>query len=46
LVLGYGDWFGIIEQRIEENWKGDGGSAESRETILRILEEIKPSKLA
>jgi hypothetical protein len=46
MVLGYGDWFSIMEQRIEENWQGAGGSAESREVILRTLEEIEPSKLA
>jgi hypothetical protein len=45
-ALGYGDWFGIMEQRIEENWSGAAGSTESREVILRILEEIEPSKLA
>ncbi len=46
MVLGYGDWFGIMEERIEENWKGAGGSTESREVILRALEEIEPSKFA
>jgi hypothetical protein len=46
LVLGYGDWFGIIEQPIEENWKGVEGPTESREVILRVLEEIEPSTLA
>jgi hypothetical protein len=39
LFLGYGDWFGIIEQRIDENWKSVEGSTESRG-------EIEPSKLS
>ena len=45
-VLGYGDWFGIIEERVEENWPGVDDSTESREVLLRTLEEIEPSRLA
>ena len=45
-VLGYGDWFGIIEERVEENWPGIDDSTESREVLLRTLEEIEPSRLA
>lgn len=44
-VLGYGDWFGIIENRIEESC-GIEGSIEVREVNLRTLEEIEPSRLA
>ena len=36
-VLGYGDWFGIIEERVEEE---DG-----REVTLRILVELQPPEL-
>ena len=41
-ILGYGGWFGIIEERIEEKWPGVDNSTESREVLLRTLEEIEP----
>lgn len=46
MVLGYGDWFGIIEERVKEDWPGSGGSIVEREVLLRMLVEIEPSKLA
>jgi len=36
-VLGYGDWFGIIEEKVEEE---DG-----REVTLRILVELEPPEI-
>ena len=44
--LGYGDWFGIVEDRIEERWPGAEGSAVLREVLLRTLVEVEPPKLA
>lgn len=45
-VLGYGDWFGIIHERIEEDWPGLEGATEPREVNLRTLVEMDPSRLA
>ncbi len=44
-VLGYGDWFGIMEEQLEEDWPGPGGVSAKRKVILRLLVEIKPPKL-
>lgn len=38
-VLGYGDWFGIIEEPVEEQWPGD---AEDTPAMTRTLIEIRP----
>ena len=43
--LGYGDWFGIVEDRVEERWPGAEGPT-VREVLLRTLVEIEPPKLA
>src|SRR5712692_2656319 len=45
-VLGFGDWFGIIEEKTEEDWPGPEGTTQRREVNLRTLIEIEPSKLA
>jgi hypothetical protein len=44
--LEYGDWFGIVEDRIEERWPGPEGSTVLREVLLRTLVEVEPPKLA
>ena len=45
-VSGYGDWFGIIEEQIEEDWPDPEGTTQRREVNLRTLIEIEPSKIA
>lgn len=41
-MLGYGDWFGIIEEQVEEKLPG---KTEPRIAVLRTLIEIQPPKL-
>jgi hypothetical protein len=43
-VLGYGDWFGITEEKVAEEWPGD--SSRKREVVLRRLVELDPATLA
>jgi hypothetical protein len=43
-VLDYGDWFGITEEKIAEEWPGD--SSRKREVLLRRLVELDPATLA
>jgi len=43
-ALGYGDWFGIVEERIKEEWPGAEGP-ERREVTVRALFEIELSNL-
>lgn len=42
-VLGYGDWFGVVEERVEEQWPGEAGT---RTTVARTLIEMRPPVLA
>lgn len=44
VTLGYGDWFGITEEKIVEEWPGD--STRKREVALRRLVELDPATLA
>lgn len=41
-VLGYGEWFGIVEEPVEEPLPGAG---DTRTALLRTLVEIHPPKL-
>jgi len=43
-VLGYGDWFGIVEEQIVEEWPGD--PPRERDVLLRTLVELNPATLA
>jgi len=45
-ILGYGDWFGIVEEQVEEDWPYSESPTEKRKVTLRTLVEIEPSKLA
>jgi hypothetical protein len=42
-TLGYGDWFGIVEEQVEEQLPEKGGT---RIALLRTLIEIQPPTLA
>ena len=42
-VLGYGDWFGIVEEQIVEEWPGN--PAGKRHVLLRTLVELDPATL-
>lgn len=42
-VLGYGDWFGIVEEKIVEEWPGDPPA--KRDVLLRTLVELDPAAL-
>jgi hypothetical protein len=42
-VLGYGDWFGIVETQIVEEWPGDPPA--KRDVLLRTLVELDPTTL-
>jgi hypothetical protein len=42
-ALGYGEWFGIVEEQVEEQWLGQEGT---RTVLLRTLIEIHPPALA
>ena len=41
-VLGYGDWFGIVEEPVIENEPGPDGTTEKRTIQIRTLIEIRP----
>jgi hypothetical protein len=41
--LGYGDWFGIVEDPIIDLWPGPNGTQVEREVRLRILVEMDPA---
>jgi hypothetical protein len=41
-VLGYGDWFGIVEESVEDQWPGKAGT---RTVLLRTLIEVQPPAL-
>lgn len=41
-VLGYGEWFGIVEEEVVEQWAGD---ADVRTVLVRTLIEIHPPAL-
>jgi hypothetical protein len=43
-VLGYGDWFGIVEEQIVEEWPGNPPT--KRDVLLRTLIELDPAALA
>jgi len=43
-VLGYGDWFGIVEEAIVEEWPGD--PPRTREVLVRTLVEVDPAALS
>jgi hypothetical protein len=43
-VLGYGDWFGIVEEQIVEEWPGN--PPKERDVLLRTLVELNPATLA
>lgn len=42
--LGYGDWFGIIEDPRIELWPGPNGSKVEREVRVRLLIEMDPAR--
>lgn len=42
-VLGYGEWFGVVEEPVEEQWPGEAGT---RTTLARTLIEMRPPVLA
>jgi hypothetical protein len=42
-VLGYGDWFGIVEEKVEDQLPGQAGT---RMVLLRTLIEIHPPTFA
>ncbi len=42
-VLGYGDWFGIVEEKIVEEWPGN--PSKRRDVLLRTLVELDPAAL-
>lgn len=42
-ILGYGDWFGIVEQQIVEEWPGN--PPRKRDVLLRTLVELDPAAL-
>lgn len=42
-VLGFGDWFGIVETQIVEEWPGDPPT--KRGVLLRTLVELDPTTL-
>jgi len=44
-VLGYGDWFGLIEEQIVKDWRGSLDGEERRWASLYALIEIKLSDL-
>lgn len=41
-ILGYGDWFGIVEEQVEEKLPG---SSDTRVALIRTLVEIHPPTL-
>jgi hypothetical protein len=43
-VLGYGEWFGIVEERTVEEWPEDPGR--KRDVWVRTLVELDPATLA
>lgn len=43
-VLGYGDWFGITEEKIVAEWPG--APLRTRQAVLRRLVELDPAALA
>jgi hypothetical protein len=42
MVLGYGDWFGIVEEEVEENWPG---RKEPRRVLVRTLIGVPEPRL-
>jgi hypothetical protein len=44
-VLGYGDWFGIMEEQLEEDWPSSEATTSKRKVTLRALIEVTPAKL-
>lgn len=42
-VLGYGDWFGIVEEKVMEEWPGDPPN--TMEILLCTLVELNPAAL-
>lgn len=42
-ALGYGDWFGVVEEPVEEQWPGEAGT---RTAVARTLIEMRPPVLA
>lgn len=44
-VLGYGDWFGIIEREVIESLTDSSGAVHTRAAIERELVEIRPDQL-
>ena len=43
-VLGYGDWFGIVEEKVVEEWPGNPPT--KRDVLVRTLVELDPVTLA
>jgi hypothetical protein len=41
--LGYGAWFGIVEDPVIEMWPGPDGTQEEQEVLVRLLVEMDPA---
>ena len=44
-VLGYGDWFWILEREVVEHWPDSGGAVHVRNALVRELVEVRPDQL-
>jgi hypothetical protein len=44
-VLGYGDWFGIVEQEIDASYEDSNGILHTRQAVILELIEIRPGSL-